>query len=372
MVNKVLVVGGGVGGMTAALELRRHGVEVDLIDADPHWRVYGAGISLTGLSLRAFDHLGILDEVRRRGHVHAGLRGKGLNGETLFEPPAPENPKPVESGGGILRPVLHEILATRVRASGAKVSLGVKIESLSQDADGVDVVFSDGRRGRFDLVVGADGIYSSVRQMIFPDAPKPKFTGQGCWRVVAAKPADMDRSELYFGGLKLGLVPVSREQMYMFLLEHVPDNPFYAEEDRIPHLAELMRPFGGAVAEVRQGLGPDSLINYRPLEWLLLPDPWFDGRVALIGDAAHATTPHMAAGAGIAVEDGIVLADELSRHSNICEALEAFMSRRFKRAKTVVENSVRIGEMEIAGGGSQIGNGNAVLAATMQELRAPY
>jgi len=371
VIGTALIVGGGVGGMSAAIALRRSGVQVDLIDADPEWRVYGAGISVTGISLRAFDDLGVLDQIRARGHVGAGMRGKTVDGRTVMEPPVPENPAPIQQGGGILRPVLHDILSSKVREAGVAVHLGIKVAALDQDAEGVDVIFSDGRSGRYDLVVGADGIYSQIRGMIFPDAPAPRFTGQGCWRVVADRPAEVDRTEMYFGGpVKLGVNPISRDRMYMFILEHVPSNPRFADDELVPHVRALMAPFGGAVPAVRASITQSDQVNYRPLEWLLLPDPWYKGRVVLIGDAAHATTPHMASGAGLAAEDGLVLAEEVARHDRLADALRAFMERRFERARLVVENSVRIGEMEMAG--DTTSQGPAMLGATMARLQAPY
>ena len=372
MIANVLVVGGGIGGMTAALSLAKRGVAVTLIDSDPAWRVYGAGITITGMSLRAFDDLGVLDEIRSRGFVHNGMRPKRFTGEPLGEPRfAPPGSPPVMHGGGIMRPVLHDILSVRVREAGIEVKLGVTVESLDQDPDGVDVTLSDGSSARYGLVVGADGIFSQIRGMIFPAAAKPKFTDQGCWRIVAERPPEIDRAEIYFGGpLKLGMSPISQDQMYVFLLEHVPGNPWFAPEAHIDHLSELMAPFGGSVPAIRAGLGAHSQTNYRPLEWLLLPDPWYHGRVVLIGDAAHATTPHMASGAGLAVEDGLVLADELAKSDDVDTALRSFMARRFARAKLVVETSVRSGEMEIAGADRAEQTG--VHASATQALAQPY
>jgi 2-polyprenyl-6-methoxyphenol hydroxylase-like FAD-dependent oxidoreductase len=370
VISNVLVVGGGIGGMTTAIALRRRGVDVTLIDADPQWRVYGAGISVTGVSLRAFDDLGVLDEVRKRGHVGAGMRGKSVTGQTMFEPPVPDNPTPVQQGGGIMRPVLHEILSSAVRRENVTIRLGLKVAGLVQDEAGVDVTFDVGTTGRYDLVVGADGIYSQMREMIFPDVPAPRFTGQGCWRVVAKRPPEVDRTEMYFGGpVKLGINPISQDEMYMFILEHVPDNPFFPDEELVPHVRALMEPFGGAIPAVRESITRAEQVNYRPLEWILLPKPGHKGRVVLIGDAAHATTPHMASGAGMAAEDGLVLAEELARHDDVAEALHAFVERRFERARLVVENSVRIGEMEMAGDLSN--QGPAMLGAAMAQLQQP-
>ena len=365
MIGNALVVGGGIGGMTAAIALRRIGVAVDLIDVDPLWRVYGAGISVTGLSLRAFDHLGILDEIRQHGYVGSSVRNLNFTGELMSEDPL------AEESGGILRPVLHRILASTVRKEGVSVALGVTVESLEQAESHVDVTFSDGRESRYDLVVGADGIYSSIRTMIFPDAPSPKFTGQGCWRVVAPRPADMACGESYLSGPnRIGLNPVTKDEMYMFLLEHVPGNPRFPDSELVPHLRALMEPFGGNLPAVRDSILEPSQINYRPLECLLLPAPWYRGRVVIIGDAAHATTPHLASGAGLAAEDGLVLAEEIARHDELADALAAFMDRRFERARMVVEGSVRIGEIQMSGETAL--TAGAMVGSIIKQMREPF
>jgi 2-polyprenyl-6-methoxyphenol hydroxylase-like FAD-dependent oxidoreductase len=176
---------------------------------------------------------------------------------------------------------------------------------------------------------------------------------------------------MFLGGpVKLGFNPVSPDKMYAFILEHAPDNPWFAPEEQLGHVAELLAPFGGYVPQVRAQLGPGSLVNYRPLEWVLLPAPWHKSRIVLIGDAVHATTPHMASGAGMAVEDGLVLAAELATAENIEAALQSFTARRFERARLVVENSVRIGEIEMAGGNQM--DANAMLGGTMHKLQQPY
>ncbi len=372
MIKKALIVGGGVGGMSAALALARRGVVVELVDIDPQWRAYGAGISVTGLSLRAFDDLGILDEIRERGFVGGGIRLRGVDGTVVMEaPPPPAGGELVDFSGGIMRPVLHEIMQRHVRAAGVKVTLGVEPVAYEHADDGTAVALSDGRTEKFELVVAADGIFSKTRAMLFPDAPVPQFTGQGCWRIVADRPAGVDRLEMFLGGpVKLGINPVSDTKVYAFILEHVPDNPWYAEEDMLPHVAKLLEPFGGPADEIKRGLGANSMANYRPLEWLLLPQPWHVGRVVLIGDAIHATTPHMASGAGMAAEDGLVLGEELAKTDDVAQALAAFGARRLERARLVVENSVRIGEIEMSGG-NQL-DANRMLGDTIQKLKQPY
>ena len=158
--------------------------------------------------------------------------------------------------------------------------------------------------------------------------------------------------------------------MYVFLLEHVPGNPWFAPETHVEHLTELLAPFGGNLTAVRETLGDHSQIVYRPLEWLLLPDPWYSGRVVLIGDAAHATTPHMASGAGVAVEDALVLGEELARTDDVAQALRSFMDRRFERAKLVVETSVQQGRNEIDGTERQ--QQTNILAMASKQLAAAF
>jgi 2-polyprenyl-6-methoxyphenol hydroxylase-like FAD-dependent oxidoreductase len=197
-------------------------------------------------------------------------------------------------------------------------------------------------------VVGADGVHSPLRALLFPDAPKPEFTGQGCWRAVVPRPAAIDCGHVYVGGpVKAGITPVSRDEMYLFLLQHVPGNPRIPEADWPELLAEQLRRFGGALGAMRDCLDASARINYRPLEKLLLPPPWHKGRAVLIGDAAHATTPHLASGAGLAVEDALVLGELLSSEPALEDALQSFVARRYERCRMVVENSVRLGELEM-------------------------
>jgi 2-polyprenyl-6-methoxyphenol hydroxylase-like FAD-dependent oxidoreductase len=348
-VQRVMIVGGGPSGMSLAICLCREGIEVDLIDRDPQGQPVGAGLSLNGQSLKAFQRVGVLDRLGAAGHFHNGLELYDLAGRVLHRAVPPPDASGVPSGGGILRPVLHRILAEEARAVGTRVRLGVSVESLREENSAVLVRSSDGEERRYDLVVGADGLYSQVRGLIFPDAPKPRFTGQGCWRAVFSRPPGLDCVQMYMDSAhKAGLNPVSHDEMYMFLLEHVPDNPRMPEEQWPALLAERLAPFGGIWEELRADLGSDSRVNYRPLEMLLLPAPWYRGRVLVIGDAAHATTPHMAYGCGLAVEDAVVLAEELSRGSAVEPALQQFMERRFERCKAVVEGSVVLGELEMA------------------------
>lgn len=345
---KVLVVGGGIGGMSAAITLAGQGHAVDLIDLDPHWRVYGAGITITGPTFRALRGLGVLDEVLEAGWGGSGIQICNTEGRRLAVlPTAPVEGADLPSTGGIMRPQLHRILASRTQAAGVRVRLGVTVDALHEGEHQVQVRFSDGGQGAFDLLVGADGLFSRVRQLLFPGAPAPAYTGQCVWRVVAPRPAEIERRHFFLGGpVKVGLTPVSREQMYLFLLETTPRRPVLPDEVLAQELRRLLEGYGGVLGEVRSGLGPPSSIVLRPLEAFQLPPPWHAGRCILLGDAAHPTTPQLASGAGMAVEDALVLGDELRRAQNLHEAFDGYMRRRYERCRLVVENSLEIGRRE--------------------------
>ena len=350
--QRILVIGGGFSGMAAAIELRKLGAAVDLVEIDPGWRSYGAGISLGGATLRAMRTLGILEAFLREGNAADGVKICLPHGPQVAELPTPRLAgADVPGGGAILRPVLARILADATRAAGTHVMLGCTFTSITQDADGVDVGFTDGQRRRYDLVIGADGLYSKTREALFPGAPKPRYSGQACWRAVLPRPPEVSTATMWMGRVKPGVNPVSKTHMYLFVTEHRPSNE-HVDPARFPTLLrELLADFPAPVVQqIRSQINEDSQIVFRPLEALLMPRPWSQGRVVLIGDTVHATTPHLASGACIGIEDAIVLAEEIARAGAAPDALQAFEARRWERCRMVVENSLRLGEIEIAGG----------------------
>ena len=369
--SKVLVVGGGFSGMSAAIELRRQGADVDLVEIDPGWRSYGAGISLGGATFRAFRQLGILDEFLRHGNAADGLEVYLPDGSPLGVLPTPRIAgADVPGGGAIMRPVLARILAEATRASGTRVHLGCSFSAIAQDAEGVEVTFTDGRRERYELVIGADGLYSKVREALFPDAPKPRYSGQAVWRAVLPRPPEVKTAMMWMGRVKPGVNPVSATEMYMFITENRPVNERVDPKDFPRLMAGLLEGFSAPLLQrIRASLGPDSQIVFRPLEGLLMPRPWHRGRVVLIGDTVHATTPHMASGACIGIEDALVLAEELGKAPDTEAALQAFEQRRWERCRMVVENSARLGEIEIAGGDKA--EHARIMRDTMAALAAP-
>ncbi|MDE2410379.1 MAG: FAD-dependent monooxygenase [Sphingomonadales bacterium] len=347
-----LVVGGGIGGMATAISLARRGVAVDLIDLDPDWRVYGAGITITGPTLRAYRQLGLVDRIKAEGAVTNKSRVRLFNGTVLRELEEPEIEDGLPATGGIMRPVLHRIMQDEVRALNIPVRLGLTVKALEAAGEGVDATFSDGAKGRYDLVIGADSVFSGVRELAFPHMGQAQHTGQGCWRISMRKPPEQDMGEFYFGSDNpCGITICGKDAIYLFMLTpHVRREQHFTEAELYDELKALLAPFGGNAGWIRDNMARTDWINYRPLAAVLQPKPWYNGRVVLLGDAVHATTPHLASGAGMAVESGIVLAEELTRAASVEDALLAYQERRYPRCKDVVDTSVTIGRLQLEHG----------------------
>jgi 2-polyprenyl-6-methoxyphenol hydroxylase-like FAD-dependent oxidoreductase len=339
--TKALIVGGGITGLATAMVLSRQGIEVDLIERQQQVQALGSGITLIGPALRALDRLGVYDECVARGYGVTDFEIYEVHGALADRFPLP-SPVGTDQPGllGMMRPALHRILLDRATEEGTSVRTGTSPVRIDQQAGIAHVSFSTGERGRYDLVVGADGLRSTVRNLVFGPLP-PVFQGQGIFRVVLPRPAELT-AEVQFrpaGDVTVGFTPTARNRMYMYCL-------FPIAEGYLPPVAQLVslvrariEPFGGVVAKIRDAITEPSQINYTNFETILAPDPWCRGRILVLGDAAHCTTPHLAAGAAMGLEDAIALAEELAAAPTVDDGLLAFGKRRFDRCKYVVDTS---------------------------------
>jgi 2-polyprenyl-6-methoxyphenol hydroxylase-like FAD-dependent oxidoreductase len=230
---------------------------------------------------------------------------------------------------------------------------------------------TDGTVHDCDLVVGADGAQSHIRDMIFGPVEQT-YMEQGAWRVYMRRDPDLHNILLYHhGNLKLVLVPLSDDTMYFPLLEPRPSSDRISDEDAPALVLKLLEDFRApAIEPLREAVRDGSAyINYRPIAVHVLPNPWYLGRTVLIGDAAHTMCPQIGNGAGMALEDAAVLAEVLGKHNELDPALEEYMQRRFDRCKYVVEQSMRIARYEIEGADATLSY--KVLADTFTELTKP-
>lgn len=346
----ILVIGGGIGGLTAAIALGRDGHRVTIIEKDPDWAVYGVGIIQQSNVIRAAKQLGILDDYVAAGFGFDEVEVYIPSGQKVATVPSHRLVEGFPANLGIARPALHQVLGRRAREAGAQIRLGVTADSLEDDGTGVSVRFSDGTSGRFDIVVGADGYQSRTRRQVFPQAPSPEFTGQSVWRYNFPKPPEVTCLRAFEGPIGYGLVPLSDSLMYMFITTPEPGNPRYDLSQLAMSMRSKLKDVPPFIAALREQITDDSAVVYRPLEWLFLDGPWYKGRVVLIGDAAHATTPHLGQGAGMAIEDSIVLAEEITRAASVDAAFAAFQARRQDRCRYIVESSVAICRSQLGTG----------------------
>jgi 2-polyprenyl-6-methoxyphenol hydroxylase-like FAD-dependent oxidoreductase len=345
----VLVVGGGIAGLTLAVALRRRGIAVDVVELAPQWNILGVGISLTGPTLRALQSIDLINPCVSRAFgfdriVFADAAGKPVGSLNMPRLCGPDYPATVAIG----RPALHDVLLQAAEEQGATVRLGMTVVALEQKSDAVDVEFSDGVRRTYDLVVGCDGIHSIVRRLAFDEWPAANFTGLAVWRATMPRPNDIDCMQMFFGSkTKAGVNPHTREAMFLFLVQPISDARRLPQDRMHLLLREQLADFSAdAVVFAREHIIDPSQVDYRPMNAFLMPPPWYRGRVLLIGDAAHTTTPHLATGAGIAIEDAVVLAELMASEFPVPKVLEEFMVRRFDRCRLVVDTAVKLGEME--------------------------
>jgi 2-polyprenyl-6-methoxyphenol hydroxylase-like FAD-dependent oxidoreductase len=246
-----------------------------------------------------------------------------------------------------MRQWVHEVLAEGLAAHRVPIRLGTTVTALAQDDNGVEVTFSDGTRGRYDLVVGADGQDSAVRKMLFGTEHQPYYTGQMVWRATVSRPPDVLGRHSYFGPTnKSGFNPISETQMYVYLVQNVPERPRWADAELPAMMRGQLAEFGGALGRARDEVISPEQIICRPVFSLMLRQPWHRGRAIVIGDAAHTTTPHLASGASISIEDAVVLARMLQADEPVGTILEAFTESRHARCKMIVDNSEQLGEWE--------------------------
>lgn len=352
----IAIVGGGIGGMCAAIQLKKQGKNVSIIELKDTLKPIGAGITLSAATLRALKDIGIVDDLFKIACGFSQFDMYTSEGIKIAEAPV----KPAigaedlpATSMGIMRTALAEVLEKHLRELGVNVILSSTVSELTNQSDGVTVKLSNGEEQHFDLLIGADGIHSKIRSFILPNFAGTTFTHQGAWRIVT--PRCFDNFSMLIGKtLKASFSPMNDTQCYMCVLDHREHDDFIDQSLWPEKLSALLSEFGGVVNDIKQNIDNGTItandILYRPLHTLLLEDDWYKDRVVLIGDAVHSTTPHLASGAGLAIEGAIILSEELDKDQSVEDALRHYQERHFERAKLVISVSTRLGEIEMQNG----------------------
>jgi 2-polyprenyl-6-methoxyphenol hydroxylase-like FAD-dependent oxidoreductase len=321
---KVVIVGGGIGGLSVARELSLRGIKPTVLERAPVLNPVGAGIIMNPNAMRVLERNGLADEVRRDSWPYLTRETRDQRGRLL----ATRDYRPLYDAGKLaqgalvhrahLLDVLHRSLAPGTVFFGKKVT--------SSDLAGAD------------LVIGADGIHSQVRSEVFGSFD-PLYMGYRSHRLIMENVAGVRCFTEYLGrGQRIGLVPIGEKRLYVWTTFNSPHDEWPA-----PRIAEQFAQFTAEPLQRLFGALPSSAsIITTEIEELWLED-WFLKNTVLLGDAVHAMTPNIGQGAGMAMEDAVVLAEELAEAGKIADALANYVRRRKPRVETVMRVSREVG-----------------------------
>lgn len=340
----ILIVGAGIGGLSAAIALAQSGHNVDVVEIEEASRAPGVGFGLRTNGIRAIREIGLLDAAREVGTVGAGLTYYDNEGHHLCDLFYEDGEEGMPSNLNLPRLGFVEVATARAKELGCGFRMATTVASLEQDPDGVDVVFSDGATARYDLVIGYDGVNSQIRREYFGTKFDPTPAGGVAWRIALPRAEGLGSTMFCQGyGGKIVFAPLPDDIMYMVLTVAEEGRPRYDPAEMPQIMYERARALMGEstfMTDSIEYIRTVDSVTYSPYSVVWVPYPWFRGRVMVMGDAAHAMVPYLGSGAAMGIEDGVVLAQELRRDQSLTETQLRFMARRLPRVRAVRDRSM--------------------------------
>jgi 2-polyprenyl-6-methoxyphenol hydroxylase-like FAD-dependent oxidoreductase len=342
---RVIVIGAGIGGLTAAMALRQRGIDVEIFERSRELTEVGAGISLWANALKALYRLGLRPALDANSFVSEEGAVRTANGAVLMRTSAREMAARIE----LPVMVFHraELLATlRAGADGIPVHLDRECREVSQDAASVTVRFAQGIDAHADVVVGADGLRSVIRERLTIPG-QIRYAGYTAWRgIVPFRTASLLAGETLGRGQRFGLVPISRDRVYWYATANAPEGGRGPASEEKTRLTQLFSDWHAPIPELIGGTDAEAILRNDIYDRDPV-DHWGVGRVTLLGDAAHPMTPNLGQGACQAIEDAMVLARCLAEPggSSVQDALRRYESERIRRTAGIVTTSRRIGQV---------------------------
>jgi 2-polyprenyl-6-methoxyphenol hydroxylase-like FAD-dependent oxidoreductase len=318
--KKVLIVGAGIAGCTASIVFAQRGWSVTLIEKRSVAEAIGSGIFVYSNGLDNFKKLDLLDNIEQEGFVIP--EGKNVYTDNVGNHITDVYyPKIL----GIKRSTLQTVLTNKLTTLGVSITLNSSVENYNL--------------GDYDLVIGADGINSSVRTMLWPNVT-PTYSGFEVWRSTHKRPAELvDKITMFGVGKRLGIMPISQDELYMWAVVHVPEKRHYERNIWSAIMWEKFTEFSGPARPFLDDLMNNANVYYTPAEEVIMPTPWHKDNVILIGDAAHASTPFSGQGGAMAVHDAVLLGELIDAKID----LATFGDRRYPMCKYVQDTSRAVG-----------------------------
>jgi len=342
---RATVIGAGIGGLTTAIALRQVGVETKVFEQAGELREIGAGITLWANAMKALRKLGTADAVLAAGAPVKGGEVRSWRGEVLYEAPAGALEKRYGVSVGLHRADLQTALLSALPDDA--VRLDASCEGFRQDEFGVTALFADGWEEHGDLLVGADGLNSTIRAQLFSDE-RPVYAGYTAWRGVVEAGDDLLWDGMGFEswgrGARFGLLNMGWGRLYWFATANAPEGGEYAagrKEEVLRRFGRWHEPLPTVIrATEESAILRHDVYDREPIK------RWGEGRVTLLGDAAHPMTPNLGQGACQAIEDAIVLARCLrEEEGDTASALRLYEARRADRTGFVVRRSRLVGKI---------------------------
>jgi 2-polyprenyl-6-methoxyphenol hydroxylase-like FAD-dependent oxidoreductase len=346
---RVLIVGAGIGGLSAAIALRRQGIETALLERTTELKEIGAGIAIAANAMKALGSLGLEDTVRQIGAEPPFYDIRSWRGELLSRVLVSEQSEKVGATSiAAHRADLQTALLQGLMYAGGEVHLGAECVGFEQTGRYVRASFADGREERGDLLIGADGLNSTVRERLLGDGP-PRYAGYTTWRAVVSPEHDLvpqEDVESWGRGTRFLFARIGRGRVYWAAAQTAPQGTDREPaEGRKDALLGSFRGWHEPIEELIRATDERAILHTAIYDRDPLGERWGEGRVSLLGDAAHPMTPDLGQGACQAIEDAVVLAKCLSEESDPVSALRHYEARRTWRVAAIVQRSRRFGRM---------------------------
>lgn len=338
----VIIIGAGIGGLAAALALKRAGIATRIFERVEVLDEVGAGLTLWANAVKALHTLG-LEEITRSSFNLADGNIYSWQGQRLSSLPA----KKLLQRFGATNLAVHraDLQSALLAALGPDmIELQSECSGFEQDEQGVTVHLTDGREVRGHALIGADGIHSVIRARLFGEE-KPRYAGYTAWRGVTSRPAVEMRVGEYWGrGTRFGLVPLSQDRYYWFAARNAREGDRENSAGRKREVLALFTRWYASIPAIIEATPESAVLRNDIYDRPPLPH-WTQGRVTLLGDAAHPMTPNLGQGACQALEDALVLAQCLEQTDNISVALQLYQARRIPHTARIVTRSWNLGRV---------------------------